>query len=78
MDVGNDTAGVNVTVTPSLVLIDEDRDRLGSGELYIYNGFKEQINYRSLHISINVQLHFYNNILDTFRKIVPVLNLLPF
>lgn len=51
MDVGNDTAGANVTVTPSLVLIDEDRDRLGSGELYIYNGFKERINYRSLHIS---------------------------
>ena len=75
MDVGNDTAGANVTVTPSLVLIDEDRDRLGSGELYIYNGFKERINYRSLHIS---KLHFYNNILDTFRKIVPVLNLQPF
>ena len=50
MDVGNDTAGANVTVTPSLVLIDEDRDRLGSGELYIYNEFKERINYQSLNI----------------------------
>ena len=52
MDVGNDTAGANVTVTPSLVLIDEDRDRLGSGELYIYNGFEKRINYQSLHIFI--------------------------
>ena len=54
MDVGNDTAGANVTVTPSLVLIDEDRDRLGSGELYIYNGFKERINYQCLHIFMAV------------------------
>ena len=33
MDVGSDAPVANVTVTPSLVLIDAERDRFGSGEL---------------------------------------------